>query len=1093
MKYAPAPLRRYGLALALSATLAACGGGDDGPPPLPPLPATPAAGTHRVALAAPVDTVGIEIADLPDLDLPEIRVASGQTFTASVPAQHVDGLLLRLRSTQAGAKTTEVETSDGSPGTTVAYLLTTGRDLAEGSVVFSPLTDYIARRLLGYADRLTPQRLRYHQDALAAALIAHDLTGDGVVDYRDALAFDPGEAAHRVRLAFDYAAAVNEPLGGGASLLQIYAASPVALSAEAEAQDDTENDTLTEALFAVFDPLETVPLPDPSNLPVAVLEFDTDYGGSVAVDGAPSVTLDAENPRLVRRVEIDAQAPQRFTLRATPAQGMQFARWVGCPEENADGSCTVAATGDQRVGAQFRLDGEVLAPGIAGVVKLGQYPDDAYAVQMSEAGVLRVSSVTIPALARQLAAAGPGHVIATLNWRHPLRRITAVQAAGAGGTFQFATEAVQIYEVYQAFSTFETGRDPSIDDVQAVRLAIDGGADAPHTKALLQSAHAPDARSRSVWIPGYGKALEAGEGFYLAKNPEGRGFVLVNTPEGGHEVQGAQAQQAMRTACAANASAPDCKALTAQPGARPKEFTMPLGELTLGKGKDPVLVGKIKASIGVDFTDTSGSFTFLWSTIGPGFDLRGNMRGNLVLTKKINFFAGVQGKVDYAKSLSNRACGKGKEVPVGNPKASSPEALASQVGKLDDDGDELGRAGAALGEAAQIDVSFCAEPGVPASKGGRGTVDLIEPGKLRLAIQLNNTTPDGLVTPLKLGFGLKATVKGKAGLEVDLTERETYPYDVDLDIGAPCTKKLGVTACAPPGLLFIKSPQRVEGKMGHYSHTKWRVGTVANAEFAPGAELTLTWGPRGIAEGLVTIGAGVSVPMGIVGKLTLWQDSNFPEDVAAQAPRGCGVGYSYALSQAIRLGVYGKLVPKIELPVLPSWLTYELDDIEIFNKSHDIELKSPVLYLAGIDGKGNGTSSSNAACLPLSQRPAEYFPASLRWERGTLDWSEPKFFYTKNRKLALQSDGNFVLYQLQRANGGQGGITGETALWSSSTDGMPGARVAFNGAGLLTVHDLRERQRFTSGARGERLELRADGALVLLDGAGRVAWRAAGT
>lgn len=1076
-------LRSSGLILA--AVLAACGGGGDGDGGLPPL-ATP--GSHRVALPVSVDKVHVEIVDMPDLDLPEVSAKAGQPFQASVPAQHHNELiLLQLRqsdpSSTGASGQAHVETSSGSPGTTVAYVLVMGRDLQEQSVTFSPITDYIARSVLAYAERLPAARVRYFQDALAAALISQDLTGDGVVDYRDALAFDPDSAAHRRRLAFDYQSMASQPLGGGASLMQTYAAATTDLTVPA----DDRMDAITDALAAAFEPLESVPLPDPARFQVAVLEFDADYGGSITIDEQPGLVIDATNPRLLRRVELREGAQQSFTLRAVPRTDadMRFARWVGCPQENADGSCTVAATGDQRVGAQFRLDGDLLMPGIAGVVKLGNFPEGAYATELNDAGVLRVSGVASAALAQQLASAGTGHVIATMNWRYPLRRITAVQPGNTAGSFQFATEDIEIYDVYQAFSTLETGREPTIDDVQSVQLFADAGTG---TGTASGAAPAPAAMASHAWIPGYGRGVDAGNGYYLVKNPQGKGFALIAAPAGVTQVSGASATRAMSTACAQNSSAPDCAALHSASVSPPKPqaISLPGGEYTLGKGKDPVLVGKFKLAMTMEFQDTKGSFTFLWSTVGPGFDLRGNMRGNLVITKTYDLFAGFQGDVDYAKSISSAMCGKGKEVPVGNPKSGSPDALVGQVGSTDDD-DELGRAGAALGEAAEIDVSFCAGPGGASVKGGRGSVDLIEPEKLRVAIQLNSVTPEGLIAPIKAGIGVTAKIKGKIGLTANFTERQVFPYDVDVDIGVPCSKVLGVTVCAPPVPFSWKSPQRLEGKIGYYRNYRYSLGAVANAEFAPGLELTLTMGPRAIAEELITIGAGVSAPMGIIGKVTFLEGSNFPEDVAARPAQKCAVRYSYATSLSLRLGVYAKLVPKIKVPLLAN-LNYGLKDVELFSKSVDYDLIPAVLH----KGSGFASADDQAACLPLSERPARYFAESQSWARGELQWNEPRIVYTRNRKLVMQMDGNFVLYRLERKDGGEGGISKELPLWATNTEAYPGARASFGDDGLLTVHDLFERRRYSSGTPARKLMLRADGALVLLGDDDRVIARLGG-
>lgn len=1077
-------LRSSGLVLA--AVLSACGGsGDGGDGGLPPL-ATP--GSHRVALPVSVDKMLIEIVDMPDLDLPEVAVKAGQPFQATAPAQYQDELLLlQLRRSDEPAdgssgSQAKIETSGGTPGTTVAYVLVMGRDLQEQSITFSPLTDYITRSVVAYAERLPAARVRYYQDELAAALIEQDLTGDGVVDYRDALAFNPDSAAHRRRLAFDYQAMASQSLGGGASLLQTYSAATSDLSVPAEVRMDA----ITHALAAAFEPLESVPLPDPARFQVAVLEFDADYGGSITIDQQPGLVLDAANPRLLRRVELREGAQQSFTLRAVPKpdSDMRFARWVGCPQENADRSCTVAATGDQRVGAQFQLDGDLLMPHIPGVVKLGNFADGAYATELDDAGMLRVSGVASAALAQQLAAAGPGHVIATMNWRYPLRRITAVQPGNTAGSFRFATENIEIYDVYQAFSTLETGREATIDDVQSVQVSADGMAT---SSATASGAPGPAALARHAWIPGYGRGVDAGNGYYLVQNPQGKGFALIAAPAGVTQVSGAAATRAMSTACAQDSSAPDCAALKSGSAPKPQGITLPGGEFVLGKGKDPTLVGTFKLAMTMEFENTKGSFTFLWSTIGPGFDLRGNMRGNLVITKTFDLFAGFQGDKEYAKSISSAMCGKGTEVPVGNPKGASAQELVTQIGSTDDDGDELGRAGAALGEASEIDVSFCAGPGGGSVKGGAGSVDLIDPSKLRVSIQLNSVTPEGLLAPIKANLGVTAKIKGKIGFTANFKHRQVLPYDVDVDIGVPCTKVLGVTSCAPPVPGLWKSPQRLEGKVGYYSNFKYALGAVANAEFAPGLDLTLTMGPRSLAEELVTVGAGVSLPMGIVGKVTALQGSNFPEDVAAEPTQRCYGRYSYATSLALRLSIYVKLVPKIQVPLL-THLSYGLKTVDIFSKSVDYDLIPAVLH----KGSGQVFADDAAGCLPLSERPARFFAESQSWDRGDLQWNEPKMVYTRNRKLVMQVDGNLVLYRLERKDGGTGGITREVPMWASNTDSYPGARASFGDDGLLTVHDLFERRRYSSGTPARKLELRADGALVLLGDNGSVIARLGG-
>ena len=140
-------------ALVLATVLAACGGGSGDGDSI--LPAPPAAGTHRVALPIAVDQVHVELVDMPDLDLPEVHIKD-QSFQTAVSAQYQnDMLLLQLRRSDPQTQSFpppggKIETSGGNPGTTVAYVLVTGRDLQEQSVTFSPLTDYITRNVMAY-------------------------------------------------------------------------------------------------------------------------------------------------------------------------------------------------------------------------------------------------------------------------------------------------------------------------------------------------------------------------------------------------------------------------------------------------------------------------------------------------------------------------------------------------------------------------------------------------------------------------------------------------------------------------------------------------------------------------------------------------------------------------------------------------------------------------------------------------------------------------------------------------------------------------------------------------------------------------------
>jgi hypothetical protein len=214
---------RASIAMAAALLVAACGssGGPDGV-------IRPAPGTHQVALPTTAITHAYaQSMQFPERFVSEAATVAGQPLVLQVPPDLQDSMVLvRMSSMDAefskmlgrAGQGVQVDTPQGSVGTTYAYLLLTGKQLSQGNVIFSPLSDYISRQMDDYVHTLSPERIAYYQDLMAANLIQTDLSGDGVINFTDALVFNPSNQTHLESLSFDYNAAMTQLLSSGRSL-----------------------------------------------------------------------------------------------------------------------------------------------------------------------------------------------------------------------------------------------------------------------------------------------------------------------------------------------------------------------------------------------------------------------------------------------------------------------------------------------------------------------------------------------------------------------------------------------------------------------------------------------------------------------------------------------------------------------------------------------------------------------------------------------------------------------------------------------------------------------------------------------------------
>lgn len=1097
--------------LSAAVLLAGCMSSADAPgfDPLPPRAITPGVQQVSLPLTGP-SVVRFQVVDMPDRDLPQVPLSGAGVVNLSV-ASDLEDRLLRVVITPVDERIAHYQDDIDTTQSTMpeqAVLVVTGRQVNRGGLGFNPLSDYIARRLDDYLLTTTDARLAYLQDGLAAEFIAYDLDGDGKVDYNDVMAFDPQNAEHLRRLKFDYEARVGLVLSSGRTLLQTYATQPEALDVD---------------LFDALSPMESYDMPAIDTVSVTLLHADTNKGGAVTIDALPSVRLDADNGRLLLRDPI-SDAPRRYTLQAHAEEGWRFVRWVGCDSTDGAGACMVRMDDNKDVSAQFALLENILAPGVASVLRLDDYATDAYGFVLSDDGNLSVNDVTDPALRQALSALQQDSVIATGRWREPMLRIMQApqppQAGANGSSYRFAVQSVSYLDTYQALSTFTGDAPVSILEISSAKVELYADEDSQ----VAQTASARTVQNATaqgdgglVWLVGHGYAVDAGSGYYVMQNPDGAGFQLARATGAVQDVPREQVLGVLDATCAARPDAPECglssrgkRAMAGETsgclilvgGCNIKVIEVSWTRKEWGDsatGNAGKLGGTLSIEGNIDVSIAHSSMHFMWSAVPPAMDFAMNARGVASAAVGATLFLGLEGKFTANKNIVM----KGKEAYLQAQEAAQQESLTrerrealEQHFAVDDPkfnnpkvGNPVQVAGLeAAASAAQVAVG---PPGAPAAPGAQdqgrarsGAVDFTGSGRPRskafafrfepnpqakptgqkaagISLVLNRGTPDGAVMPLTFKLDLGVRGKGKLGVELKAGLEQRVPFDIDIDIGSSCERDR-VWFVIVTNCKSGKK-QRMEMHARPKTYTTASLQAVANAEIEPYVEVSLNYGPALLKEDLIKITAGPSLMFNMVGNAG-WTYSNHPDQKALYAgvPEGCfRAKASFALTGDFVLQTAGVVDASIEKEILGKTFKISLFEMEIFKLQHKIPLFEPVVYQGGIGGVDDAD-----ACLPANQRPARYFQEELSWRPGELKWDEPNFVMTHTRKLELRDDGAFVLRRLVRADNGAGAVKSEDILpWPNgkSTSTYPGARVAFQEDGNLVVYSVGEVPIWSSG------------------------------
>ncbi|RWX45676.1 hypothetical protein H206_01437 [Candidatus Electrothrix aarhusensis] len=205
----------------------------------------------------------------------------------------------------------------------------------------TPLTEIGWRYVENMIPTVSAEELNIRIADLARYLIKTDISGNGTVDWDDILAFDPANAAHRDKLAFNYNWLTTANDEGQTILASLQAGATEAVLAQ---------------LDATFSWLMTrFPVSD-SRYHSVKIELAV-FGSGSAASGAPhnlSVNSTLAEPVYEDHIFLPENASEQITFTAVPTAETQILSWTGCETVSADLSqCTVPLNKSQSVVVNF--------------------------------------------------------------------------------------------------------------------------------------------------------------------------------------------------------------------------------------------------------------------------------------------------------------------------------------------------------------------------------------------------------------------------------------------------------------------------------------------------------------------------------------------------------------------------------------------------------------------------------------------------------------------------------------------------------------------------------------------------------------------
>jgi len=533
--------------------------------------------------------------------------------------------------------------------------------------------------------------------------------------------------------------------------------------------------------------------------------------------------------------------------------------------------------------------------------------------------------------------------------------------------------------------------------------------------------------AREVFLAGYGRALDLGNGQFLTNNPEGPGLSLIEI-EGKAEpiTDRTELRRTISATCRLNRNASGCvrkrrgliKTQTIDPfpplpgGDGFQAFS--LQDIEISFTKAPALKIVVKIQVNIDARNSGGG-----SYVAPAAgEVR--MSGNVTVTPSL----GVKLILGFGKDLLERS---GKPKAGGGEKTEAKKLLFSI-----DFAKYIPKVGAIM----QGDIDF------------------------------------------QLGIDLNGSIELDNKLQVPVITR--YDIDVAAGLRCPSTIDLGLFEVPNPGSCTTTS--KFDVVVRPTVQYRYRMQGTVNATLEPYAEVALTAGIKGGFERMAKLAARGFVQAEAILQSPIIQATNIPQIIAEQGgKRTCVDGNGEArinLWYGYRL--YGKLTTEDTL----------IGKIVTLNREFPFaEQKWPIANWGWELTTGEKLDPPKAVNQSLFINPVTDEPepcsggtrpkeTERTFRAGTLELQDGSFVATTTRKLVMQRDGNLVMYDYDAST-----ATEKAALFASGTNGTPNLRALFQSDGNLVIYNLRDQAVWRSGTFGYPnavLRLQEDGEVRIL-------------
>ncbi|WP_295436617.1 DUF1566 domain-containing protein [uncultured Thiodictyon sp.] len=232
--------------------------------------------------------------------------------------------------------------ADATPTTNLGTLhaLATAADWRAGGLKVSALTDIVWRYTRNLADQVSPEEVSIRLGDLLAQFIRTDLTGDGRIDLRDLLRFNPANPAHRAALNFDYQRLFTPDAQGHSIVAALHAG------------DETTLNALLDQQFGHT--LSRFPAPDSRYQSIRVKLGSSGQGRAAAPGNLVLVDSALPAAQQIPIAFLTKDAAQSLVLTATPAAQSQILGWAGCDLVSADRTqCTIGLAGSRDILVNF--------------------------------------------------------------------------------------------------------------------------------------------------------------------------------------------------------------------------------------------------------------------------------------------------------------------------------------------------------------------------------------------------------------------------------------------------------------------------------------------------------------------------------------------------------------------------------------------------------------------------------------------------------------------------------------------------------------------------------------------------------------------